>query len=439
MEKIKKSSKVFMFIASTLFSISLFAGVQSTHNPERKRINSETFTEQVYKKFEKLQEMIADEMYVEARSGLNKLLEGRLNNFENATVNQYIGWVDLGEGKYIEAAKRFQVAIESDSLPNQTHFKLMLQMAQIYFASEQYQNALNILERYYDGVLQVEDKTYAFEANIYFVMEDYDKAIPIISKAISLSEKPQEKWNYLLYAAYKQTSKYRQAAAVMEKLIQINPSKKEYWKYLSADYFNLKEDKKSLAVLALAKESGLIAEDEKEIVRLFQLYSYLEIPYSAGKVLEKGLKDGVVKPSFKRWEDLGKTWYAAAEMDNALKAYNEASKLATDGKIDLYRAYIYLDKEDWNNLIASVNTALEKGGLKDYQYGKAWMLIGNAHTELKRYSQAIAAFKEAAKYPKSRKGANQWIDHLHARAKQEKRRAEIETANAAERAANAIK
>ena len=432
-------SKLCLFIIFCFLSQNVLSGSYKTGNKERKRTNSEAFSEQVYKKFEKLQEMIADEMYVEARSGLNDLLERRLNAFETAHVNQYIGWIDSAEGKYGEAAKRFQVAIDSDSLPNQAHFGMMKQMAQMYMAGEQYQKAIDILQEYYKGVVEVEDKIYALEANIYYLMEKYEKVIPVISKAIELSEEPQEKWTYMLYGAYKQTSKFREAAAVMEKLIQINPSKKEYWKYLSADYFNLKEDKKSLAVLALAKESGLIADDEKEIVRLFQLYSYLEIPYSAGKVLEKGLKDGVVKPSFKRWEDLGKAWYAAAEMDNALSAYNEASKLATDGKIDLYRAYIYLDKEDWNNLIASVNTALEKGGLKEYQYGKAWMLIGNAHTELKRYSKAIEAFRKAAKYPKSRKGANQWISHLQTRAKQEKRRAEIERANAAERAANAIK
>ena len=49
--------------------------------------------------------------------------------------------------------------------------------------------------------------------------------------------------------------------------------------------------------------------------------------------METGLKSGVIKPSFKRWDDLGKIWYTAAEMDNALGAYNEASKLSTDGKM----------------------------------------------------------------------------------------------------------
>ena len=140
---------------------------------------------------------------------------------------------------------------------------MMIRMAQMYMSGEKYQETLDILQEYYDGVLEIEDKTFAFEANVYVQMKKYKEAIPILIKAIGLSEEPQEKWNYLLYTLYKQESKYREAAKVMETLISINPDKKDYWKNLSADYFNLKEDKKSLAVLVLANEGGLF-DDEKD-------------------------------------------------------------------------------------------------------------------------------------------------------------------------------
>ncbi|MFK8013151.1 MAG: hypothetical protein AB8B80_14010 [Marinicellaceae bacterium] len=426
-----------ILILLSFISQDLLAGSLKTNNPERKRELVEGFTEQVYNKMVKLQEMVANEMYVEARAGLEQLLKKRLNNMELANVNQYIGWIDSSEGKYIDAANRFQKALDSEALENQAHFGMMLQMAQMYMAGEQLQKALDMLNEYYSVVDEIEDKTFAFEANIHYQMENYEKAIPPMKKAIELSEEPKERWSYLLYGAYKQSSKFREAVDVLETLIKINPSKKDYWNMLSADYFNLKEDQKALAVLALAEESGLV-DSEKELLRLWQMYSFLEIPYSAGKVLQKGLKDGVIKPTFKRWEDLGKTWFAAAEMDSALEAYGEASKLATDGKIDLYRAYIYLDKEDWPKIISTINAAIEKGGLDDNQYGKAWMLIGTAENELKKYNNAIAAFKKAATYPNTKSGANQWLNHLEARARQERERAEIERANARERAANAI-
>lgn len=430
-------NKICILIIFCLSSQNLLAGSLKTGNPERKRSNSEAFTETVYKKFEKLQEMIADEMFAEARAGLNALLDRRLNKFEEAHVNQYIGWIDSGEGKYIEAAKRFKIAIDSDALPNQAHFGMMIQMSKLYMGGEKYQQALNVLHDYYKGVDEIEDKIFAYEANIYAQMKKYKQAIPVLKKAISLSEKPQEKWNYLLYSLYKQESKFQEASEVMELLISINPTKKDYWKNLSADYFNLKKDKKSLAILVLAKESGLI-DDEKETIRLFQMYSFLDIPYKAGTVLEKGLRDGVIKSTFKRWEDLGKTWYSAAEMDNALVAYGEASKLATDGKIDFYRALIYIDREEWNKAKTALNSALEKGGLKEKEKGRAWMFLGMAESETNNYSKAIAALKKATKFENSRKNAYQWIEHLQARVKQQRKLAEAERANERERAANTI-
>ena len=430
-------NKICILFVFLLLSQSLLAGSLKTGNKERKKSNSEAFTEQVYKRFEKFQEMMADELYVEARAGLNQLLERRLNSFEVAMVNQYIGWIDANEGKYVDAAKKFKIAIDSDALVNQAHFGMMIRMAQMYMSGEKYQETLDILQEYYDGVLEIEDKTFAFEANVYVQMKKYKEAIPILIKAIGLSEEPQEKWNYLLYTLYKQESKYREAAKVMETLISINPDKKDYWKNLSADYFNLKEDKKSLAVLVLANEGGLF-DDEKETVRLWQMYSFLDIPYKAGTVLEKGLRDGVIKPTFKRWEDLGKTWYTAAEMDNALIAYGEASKLASDGKIDFYRALIYFDREEWQKTKTALVSALEKGGLQEHDEGKAWMLLGMAESELNNITGAIAALKKAAKSPKSRKSAYQWIEHLQATVKQKRRIAETEKANALERAANAI-
>lgn len=430
-------NKLYLLVVLSLLSQVVLAGSFKTGNPERKKTNFEAWTEQVYKKFEKISVLFSEEKYIEARVALNELLDRKLNTYEVAQVNQYLGYIDSSEGNYVAAADRFQKALDSDSLPNQAHFSMMLQMSQMYMAGDKPQKALEMLNKYYAGVDEIEDKTFAFEANIHYQMENYKKVIPVMKKAIDLSDKPQENWYLLLYGAYKQDSKFKEATAIMEKLIEINPNKKDYYVRLSGDYFNLKEDKKALAVLTLANENGLVTT-ERETLQLFQMYSYLEIPYSAGKVLEKGLKDGVIKPSFKRWEDLGKTWFQAAEMDKALAAYSEASKLSTDGTIDLYRAYIYLDKEDWPQIVSSVTTALEKGGLSEDKMGKVWMLLGTAQTELKNNAKAIEAFRKAAKFDNTKRGANQWLDHLEETARVERERAEIEKANERERAANAI-
>jgi len=426
-----------LLIVTGLFSQLLMAGSEKTGNPERKRSNSEAFTESVYKKFVKLQEMISDEKYKEARAGLVALTSKRLNNFEVANVNQYIGWVDSAEGDYVAAANRFKKAIDSDSLPNQAHFGMMLQMAQMYMAGDKYQKGIDTLKDYYNTVDEIRDSTYALEANAYSQLKQFRKAIVKLKKAISLADKPKEQWHYLLYSLHMELSQFREASKVLETLIQINPNKKDYWKRLSSVYFNLKKDKEALGVLVVADENGLLT-NEKDRLHLYRMYAFLDVPYDAGNVLEKGLKGGVIKPTFKRWEDLGKIWYSAAEMDHALFAYNEASKLSTDGKIDFQRAYIYFDREEWPKVKSALTSALEKGGLKDNKIGNAWLLLGMAENEMDNTSAAIKALKNATNYKKTRNSAVQWIEHLEKQAKRARENAERERLLAEEREANTI-
>ncbi len=420
MNKIYKTTIILIGLLS--FSMSI-AGELKTGNPERKRKSNEAMSELIYKKFVKLQEMIADAKYTEARTGLIALTKKRLNGFEVANVNQYLGWIDSLEGKYAAAAKKFQIALDSEALPNQAHFPMMLQVAQMLFAAEDYKAGLNMIQKYYKVTDAIEDNTFAMEANGYAQLKQYSKAVPPLKKAIELSDKPKESWHYLLYSLYMQQSKFLQASKVLEQLIAINPNKEDYWKRLSSVYFNLKKDDKALAALILADKNGML-KTGKDQLRLYKMYSFLEVPYKAAKVLESGLKSGMIEPTYKNWKSLGEAWYTSAEMDKALEAFDEASKTAKDGQIDFRRAYIYFDREDWPNVKKALSAALEKGGLKDKKVGQAWLLIGMSNSELGNMSGAIAALKKAAKYKSTRNNAVQWLDHIVSQQKRSKAEAE---------------
>ena len=415
----KNNIKTILTLCILFLSVNAFAGSIETGNPVRERSNKEAMTELIYKKFTRLQEMIADEKYTEARAGLKALTEKRLNDFEKANINQFLGYIDSNEENYTEAAKHFQAALDADALTNPAQFSLMLQMAQFQIMGGNYKKGLDDLHNYYKVTDKITDTTFFLEANAYARLEDFRTAIPILKKAISLSDKPRETWYYLLYSMHMQLSQFIEASKVLETLIKINPNKEDYWKRLSDVYFNLKKDDKSLAVLVLADKNGML-KGEKERLRLFKMYHFLNIPFEAGKVLEKSLKDGVVKPTFKRWEDLGKIWYASAEMDKALDAYTEASKLATDGKIDYQRAYIYFDREEYNKAKNALSNAIEKGGLTDKKVGKAWLLMGMAESESGNDYSAIKYLKNAAKFKNTRKNAIQWITHLEKQIKRDK-------------------
>lgn len=435
MKKYRKS--LLLLLVFNLSSQVVVAGSIKTGNPERERANKEAMTESTYKKFVKLQEMYADGKYTEARAGFKDMASKRLNDFEKANVNQFLGWVDYADEKYISASRYLQVAIDSDALPNQAHFSMMLQLAQIIAASEKYQEAVNALEKYYKITDEIKDSTFYFEASLYAQMEKYRPAITALKKSIELSDKPIEARLYLLFNLHMQLSEFKQAAQALENLIVLNPNKRDYWIKLSEVYFTLKKDAESLATLVLADKNGLIP-DEKDRIKLFKMYTFLGVPYKAGEVLEKGLKAGAIKPNYKRWDDLGSVWYTAAELDKALSAFDEASKLASDGKIDFRRAYIYFSKDDWKSARDALLSALEKGGLKENRVGTAYLLLGMAESEMKNRSAALRYLKIAMKYKNVRNNAAQWVNHIERETVEARRRVAAEKALADERAANEI-
>jgi tetratricopeptide (TPR) repeat protein len=428
---------ILLLLSINLIASSVFAGSIITDNPKRERSSNEAMSEAIYKKFVKLQEMIADEQYVEAKSGLTALTKKNLNGFEEASINQFLGWVDSAQGKYQSASNYLQKAIATNALTDTAHFSMMLQKSQMLAGADKYQLALDALDAYYKVTDEIKDATLYYEASLYAQMDKFKEAMVPLKKAIELSDEPNESWYYLLLSLHMQSSEFLQASKVLDILIKLNPNKKEYWTMLSQVYFTLKKDEKSLAVLAVADENGMVS-NEKERLQLYKMYAFLGNPYSAGKVLEKGLKDGVIKPTFKRWDDLGNTWYSAAEMDKALFAYDKASKLATDGKIDFQRAYIYFDREDWTGAKNALQSAIEKGGLTDKKIGTSWLLLGMVESELNNDAGAMKALKKASKFDNTRVSSVQWMEHLDKKAKDKNERLIAEKALADERAANEI-
>lgn len=409
--------KKIVLILSCLCVMSLSAPLSAaklkTDNPVRKPSVSVLMTEAQMKLIERYSEFVADEKYAEARSGFNSML-AKLNSrdaYVQAIIYQMLGHLDSTAGNYKQAAANFKKAIDLDALPNTTHFQMMLQRAQLLMIEGDHRGGLKALDEYFKVVDEIPDTAFVIKANSHAQLEEFKEVKKAINQAISLSEDPKENWYQLLLAAHSELSEYRQMADVLKILIEMNPDKKEYWMQLSSVYFTLKEDKNALAALVLAEEKGLL-DKESDYMQLFKMYSYNEVPYSAAKILEKGLKSKVVESNFDHWKQLGQVWYNARELDKALDAYGKASEFAKDGEIDFTRAYLYLDLENWKEAVSSIQSALQKGGLDEVKTGNAWFLLGISYASMNNYSQAREAFNKATNYKKTRNNAEQWLNHL---------------------------
>ncbi|MEL7186153.1 MAG: hypothetical protein AAFN50_06930, partial [Pseudomonadota bacterium] len=100
-------------------------------------------------------------------------------------------------------------------------------------------------------------------------------------------------------------------------------------------------------------------------------------------------------------------WQLSMEDEKAIPALKAAAALADHGELDARLANSYLNIGEYGDCVQSANNAIRKGGLRNpdnIQISRGMCLYN-----LRRYNDAKAAFREAAKAPRSQRTSNQWI------------------------------
>ncbi len=396
-----------------LFS-SLDAQAQTAQCNKTREVGAKALDEATYKQLNEIYEHVGAEQYNEAYNQLRKLLDraGR-DVYLQAILYQALAQVEWSRNNFDPALQYFEKAVQLDALPNQAHFALMYQIAQLYYMKERYDDALNRLDLWFCTAPKekITSSAYVLQASINANKKDYASALIAIEKAISMDKNPKEQWYQLKLASHYELEQYPQAAETLELMIAKWPDKKTYWTQLSSIYYKLKQDDKALSVLALAYRKKLL-DTQTDIMFLSSLYSNASVPYKAADTLEKGIKSGVVEATDRHWALVADTWYAAEEMEYALAAYEKAGTAARTGDIDLRRGYILVDLERWSPAKDALSAALTKGGLDERKTGEAYLLRGMAEFNLGNFDSASSDWGKASKYPKARDAAQQWMNHL---------------------------
>ena len=369
--------------------------------------------EATWKRLNDIYEDVGEEEYDSAFNKLEKLNSRARSDYVKAVIAQALAQVEWSRGNFDTALVNFELAVKLDALPDQTHFALMYQIAQLYYMNERFDEALNRLALWMCKVPpeKLTALAYILEASIYAQKEDWKNVVPAIDTAVSMSEDPEETWFQLKLASHFELEQFPKVAQTLEIMIQNWPEKKVYWIQLSQVYYKLNLETEALSVLALAYRGGML-DKQTDIMYLSSLYSNADIPYKAANVLQKGIEDGVVQVSKRHWAIVADGWFAAEEMEKALLAYEEAGKAADDGELDLRRAYILVDMERWGEAAEAISAALEKDGFNDRKTGEAYVLQGMSKFNLGNYSKASTAWGRASKYPKTKKSAQQWMNHM---------------------------
>jgi tetratricopeptide (TPR) repeat protein len=196
---------------------------------------------------------------------------------------------------------------------------------------------------------------------------------------------------------------------VLKTLVTLFP-KKDYYMQLAFGYSNFGEEEKALAMLELAYQLDYLNK-ERELTQLTQRYLYHELPWPAAKIMAKGLEDGTVETTSKNLELYANSLLHAREYTEAIVPLTEAADLAEEGDLYVRLAQVHLEIEDWRKARKALESAIEKGSLRDL--GSAQLLLGVSNYNEKRFKSAKIAFLAAAEEEKSADSARKWLKHVN--------------------------
>lgn len=366
-------------------------------------------SEQTYKALNKIHEMLENERYDAALREL-QLLDDRVsdNPYEQAVIDQTLGYAYNGLKRYDRAAGAFIRAVDSGELPPDVSHKLEYFSAQLLAQNEDYQKALTYLQRWFKAEPDPGVDAHRLAAGLYYQTRNYQGVVEQAQSAIRKSQRADENLYQLLLAAYYETNNYSQAAKLLETLLKLFPNNNEYWKQLASTYRVMQQDKQALAVTELAYRRGLLNAEDK--LQLARLYLHLESPYQAAQFLQREIDQGKLDRTAETMKLLAESYFLARETEAAIAAYGDAARRFDDAELYFRQGQLLFNQQRWEPAYEALAQAVAADEFVDR--ARAQLLFGITAYKLENYNRASQALNQALKNETTRAQARSWLQQL---------------------------
>lgn len=369
----------------------------------------------VSKQLGKAQKLLEVEDWAGARKALKGVLSksaGKLNGNELANIYNFIAYSQYSQDDYKGAIESYKEVVvqEGTSLSLQTG--VMKTLGQLYMQVGKYDLAIKQFKEWMAMSAIVGSDTYYLISQCYYQTGDMKSALTWVSKAIDnytvKGKLPKESWYSMQAALYYEEGNTNGAIKVFE-IMAKHWNKAKTWKSLSGLYGMKERSKDQLHAMEVAYMRGIL-DKESQLTTLAALFMQQEVPYKAAKVMEKGLKDKIIKPTSKNLEIMGNAFSMAQEKSKAIGALEKAAAKSDEGKIYYNLGAKYLDDEKYKKAESVLRKSLKKGGLRSK--GMAQLYLGQALFYLDKFKEADKYLTLASKDKKSKKAALQWKRYM---------------------------
>lgn len=344
---------------------------------------------------------------------LQPIVDSSKSKYAQALALQGLANLHYNEQDVKGAIDLLKRALDNGVMPNDTYFQLQYMLAQFYLADEQYQPAIDTIEKWRTEGKKETAESYALEGNAYYRLEKYPQAIAAIKKAQSLTDKPSDSWNQILMASYAESGQSDQAAQLAQQQLAANPNDSTALNNAVAVLMQSQKYPEAIQLMEKSKAAGGF-KTEKDYVNLAKLYLVTGQDSSDPKAnaakavatLNEGMSKGVVTDSYDNLKLQGDAAYVADKPADAIAAYKKAMGKASDGEAAVRAGQLLLSEGKNAEAKALIQQGIDKGVQRK---GTAYMLLAEACRGLKDKPGAIAAMQKAAQDPDTAAKAKAWL------------------------------
>ncbi len=399
------------------------ASAQQDQQKKQKTRQAQAVSKEVYDQITKAGDMVEEKNYQGALRLLNRMYNpDKLTEYEQVNVLNYIGFVYYNMDDITKAIDIYERMLTIPSLEPQMAKSTTYTLAQLYTMEEKYRRALSTLDKWFAMEPNPPSAPFILKAQNLYQVQRYKAMVEPIENALRIAKernKPaKENWYVLLNFAYFQDENYRMVRDI-QKILLVNWPKKQYWMQLFGAYSELGENQNQIASYSAAN-TQMMLEREGEFVTMAQLYMQREVPYLAATLLEREMASGRVTKIAKNYRLLSQAWMLAHEERREIPALKDAARLSDDGELDVRLGNAYLNIGKYDECITAVRAGLKKDDKSRQKKDRlkspdhAQISLGMCLYNKQKYRDAIRAFRAAAKTPRSRRTANQWIQVIEA-------------------------
>lgn len=367
------------------------------------------------------QECLDNDDYNCVLSALNPLLATDINPFERFVILRMRGVAYYNQEQIANAIRDFEGALNTGAATFDETVALRTNIGQLYIISERYTEGINSLEQALRDGADLTQGLAMLLAQAYAQAERFSAGLRYAETQYNMAS-PRERRHYdMLLLYYQQLQRPADQLRLISDMVERWPAERNIWTSLVALMAQTNNESGAFEANKLMYLNGMLQE-ERELIRLAQYYSYFEYPYRGGVIMEREMNAGRISRSRENLEILSNTWRQAREYERAIPVL-EAVAQQGDGEDQLRLAEAYYQENRLNEAERAFERAIERGGLN--RTGDAIALLGTVRYEQNDRQGALQAFRQCSGYAYSRRTCNGWVTFIQNEINAESERARL--------------